>query len=265
MAMSSESTTGELSPSTSSVRASRVRTRRPPASAQALTPAPEADSGGRLSAPFAHFDPASSSWRTAQGCLPLDEASIPSRVTWPKAGIASRGRASELPTLEPLIGASESSSSLLPTCLANDDKGPQKGPRRQGGDSLANLLPTTTARDGKGSRRATAAKGALEVAWWDDARRRGVGAAPDTDSDALRVEPERKQQHEAERWDAESMDFGRFRPAIERWERILGRVAPPLSVTGARGQPVLNPAFSEWMMGLPPGWTEGVARTARCA
>lgn len=55
----------------------------------------------------------------------------------------------------------------------------------------------------------------------------------------------------------------RFGPAIQRWERIVGRAAPSMAVAGARGGSVLNPAFSEWMMGFPPGWTAGVSRTAR--
>jgi hypothetical protein len=146
------------------------------------------DSGERLSDAFAHFDLVCSSWRTSQLCL--FAGSIESLLTWPRAGIASRGRAIALPPLAPRIDETGSSSSLLPTitaseaahqthrvsqgktaslsditrevgallptCLANDDKGPQKGPRRQGGDSLCNLLPTATAMDGRGSRRATA-------------------------------------------------------------------------------------------------------------
>ena len=49
--------------------------------------------------------------------------------------------------------------------------------------------------------------------------------------------------------------FGRFTPAIRRWESVLGREAPPPTVPGDRGgRARLNPAFCEWMMGLPPGW-----------
>ena len=53
--------------------------------------------------------------------------------------------------------------------------------------------------------------------------------------------------------------FGAYEPAIERWERILGRPAP--DPTDDRG---LRPAFVSWMMGLPEGWvtTLGLSRTA---
>jgi len=43
--------------------------------------------------------------------------------------------------------------------------------------------------------------------------------------------------------------FGPYEPAIERWERILGRRAP--DPTDDRG---LRPEFVEWMMGLDEGW-----------
>jgi DNA (cytosine-5)-methyltransferase 1 len=50
-----------------------------------------------------------------------------------------------------------------------------------------------------------------------------------------------------------STDWGAYSPAIHRWERILGRSAPPPTVDGQRGGRVLNPALVEWMMGLPEG------------
>ena len=47
--------------------------------------------------------------------------------------------------------------------------------------------------------------------------------------------------------------WGEYAPAIHRWERITGRVAP--TPTMARnGRDRLNPVFVEWMMGLPQGW-----------
>jgi DNA (cytosine-5)-methyltransferase 1 len=53
--------------------------------------------------------------------------------------------------------------------------------------------------------------------------------------------------------------------AIRRWEIILGRAAPPPTCPGRTGTPVLAPAFVEWMMGTPHGWTDdlGLSRNAR--
>jgi DNA (cytosine-5)-methyltransferase 1 len=45
-------------------------------------------------------------------------------------------------------------------------------------------------------------------------------------------------------------DWGPYAAAIHRWEPIIGRPAP--LPTDDRGR--LNPAFVEWMMGLPAGW-----------
>lgn len=52
--------------------------------------------------------------------------------------------------------------------------------------------------------------------------------------------------------------------AIERWERTIGREAPPL----AKPKGTLNIAFIEWMMGFPEGWVtdaDDVSRTAKLA
>lgn len=45
-------------------------------------------------------------------------------------------------------------------------------------------------------------------------------------------------------------DWKQFAPTIARWESILGRKAPEAILDDGK----LNPAFSEFMMGLPEGW-----------
>jgi len=48
--------------------------------------------------------------------------------------------------------------------------------------------------------------------------------------------------------------WGDYAPAVGRWERVLGRVAPPPTLPdGKSGNHRLNAAFVEWMMGLAPG------------
>lgn len=58
-------------------------------------------------------------------------------------------------------------------------------------------------------------------------------------------------------------DWAEFGYAIERWAVILGRSAPAPTVLSRRGGPQLNPAFVEWVMGLPAGWVTAVPGLSR--
>lgn len=54
------------------------------------------------------------------------------------------------------------------------------------------------------------------------------------------------------------MSWGKFEPAIRRWEAILGRQAPsPTKADGKEGAHRLSSSFTEWMMGLPKDWICG--------
>jgi len=56
--------------------------------------------------------------------------------------------------------------------------------------------------------------------------------------------------------------WGKFEPAIRRWEQTLGRPSPlPTKPDGKDGAHRLSSAFTEWMMGLPTGWVTGVGLT----
>ena len=50
-------------------------------------------------------------------------------------------------------------------------------------------------------------------------------------------------------------DWGKFEPAIRRWEKTLGLTAPePTKPDGKEDAHRLSSKFTEWMMGLEPGW-----------
>lgn len=88
-----------------------------------------------------------------------------------------------------------------------------------------------------------AGRNAVRLGVRDDAPRCGTAPAADPDdggrgADEPHVRP--GQPH---------ADWGRFAPAIHRWETALGRRAP--GATDARHR--LNPAFVEWLMGLDTG------------
>jgi DNA (cytosine-5)-methyltransferase 1 len=54
-------------------------------------------------------------------------------------------------------------------------------------------------------------------------------------------------------------NFDRFEPAVRRWEEVTGRLAPqPTKPDGKDGNPRLSAEFTEWMMGLEPGWITSV-------
>jgi hypothetical protein len=54
-------------------------------------------------------------------------------------------------------------------------------------------------------------------------------------------------------------NWGKFEPAIRRWEEVLGRPAPaPTKPDGKDGAHRLSSAFTEWMMGVPEGWITDV-------
>ena len=87
------------------------------------------------------------------------------------------------------------------------------------------------------------------------------GAAPAAHADSpgrgeqcgsVPVEPE---QRPAERGRSETQ-WQQFTPAIERWERTIGRPAPAPTDDGK-----LSSRFVEWMMGLPDGHVCGVGPT----
>ena len=54
-------------------------------------------------------------------------------------------------------------------------------------------------------------------------------------------------------------DWGKFEPAIRRWEEVLGRPAPaPTKPDGKDNGHRLSSSFTEWLMGLPKGWITGL-------
>ena len=57
--------------------------------------------------------------------------------------------------------------------------------------------------------------------------------------------------------DSSDTDWGKYAPAIHRWESVLGRPAPSPTIPGTNGRPRLSPVFVEWMMGLPAGHVTG--------
>jgi DNA (cytosine-5)-methyltransferase 1 len=126
-------------------------------------------------------------------------------------------------------------AALLPTPAARDWKSGASNligrNARPLNEFVVNLLPTPKASDGPHggpNQRDTAGRYYLP-------------------GQAVRIDP---------LWIAhDGTDYG---PAIRRWEHLTCRPAPSPTEPGTRGNRRLNPAFVEWMMGLPAGWVTAV-------
>lgn len=165
--------------------------------------------------------------------------------TWPTSGTMRNGRVYELPTQEHRTDVSESSLLRSPTASQGEggalgekvarERGNTVGIRDQAMDIARanggnvtraeyNLMPTPTTQDGKNN------------------------AGPsqfERNTKPLNVEAVI----------ASNTDWGRFEPAIRRWEQTLGRPAPaPTKPDGKDGAHRLSSKFTEWMMGLSEGW-----------
>lgn len=55
------------------------------------------------------------------------------------------------------------------------------------------------------------------------------------------------------------ISWGKFEPAIRRWEQVIHRPAPvPTKPDGKENSHRLSSKFTEWMMGVPEGWITDV-------
>ena len=94
------------------------------------------------------------------------------------------------------------------------------------------------------------------------------GGPPLPDSCGIRLDGRRTAPKQADRAHTAAdrhsagVEWGRYAPAVRRWERLT-RPAPSPTEPGRVGKPRLNTAFSEWMMGLPEGHVTAVPGLSR--
>lgn len=135
----------------------------------------------------------------------------------------------------PGIARAYGNGELLPTPTARDHKGHNQ---RQDDTCLTGaLLPTPTPAAADGQRGQDYAPSNREGSGGDDLITAAVKA------------------HNTNQW-------GKYAPAIARWEQLT-RPAPNPTEPNRNGNPRLNPAFSEWMMGWPDGWVTDVPGVSR--
>lgn len=151
----------------------------------------------------------------------------------------------------------------LPTPVASDWKNgrPGEGYGPNLPQATADLMPTPTTRDYKDGSRPHQRDGKVQT---DTVARAvfnsgevllGTPRANAANSSSKQVElgaPKSRLE------DQVHTDWGKFEPAIRRWETILGRPAPePTKPDGKDNNHRLSSKFTEWMMGLPDGWITG--------
>jgi len=185
------------------------------------------------------------SWNSARGVWEkpgmvnlLCEHSELFSETWPTSGMMLDGKVYALPMQAHPTTDSEFSS--LPTPTTQDSSG---ACRDHGGDLLhevtcgcsratrRKLMPTPVASEGTKapSQQTSEVKSKTGQVWLSN-------VAKDVE-----------------------ISWGKFEPAIRRWESIIGRPAPaPTKPDGKDGAHRLSSEFTEWMMGVPSGWITGV-------
>ena len=142
---------------------------------------------------------------------------------------------------------------------------PEEKARARGGQvtlsGQINYLPTTRAQHGEDRNN--------KIYWREPSKPQNLENAlanlptptvADTFTDQLKSSQQKEgSMHSVNLSQAVHMNWGRFEPAVKRWETIIGYKAPaPTEPTGKDGAPRLSSKFTEWMMGLEPGWVTSV-------
>lgn len=167
-------------------------------------------------------------------------------ATWQTSGMMRNGQVFELPMQAHHITDSE--SLLLPTPntmehreIKSEEQIAELKNRSPGGyrnlrEEVIHQLPTPAARDFRDGSQPHERNGVVQT---------------DTVARAIFNSGE-----------VTEISWGKFEPAIRRWEEALGRPAPaPTKPDGKDGAHRLSSAFTEWMMGVPEGWITGVGLT----
>ncbi len=188
--------------------------------------------------PIATWNPARGVWETNQVnllCAHLE----PWREVWPSSGMTVNGQVFELPTQAHRITALESSLLRSPTASQGEGGALGEDEARKRGNTVGirdQAMDIAKANGHKVSRligtpRTSSANYATQ--------KQVVAGAPKG-----RLEDQ-----------VLTTDWGKFEPAIRRWEETIGRPSPaPTKPDGKDGAHRLSSAFTEWLMGLPDGW-----------
>lgn len=230
--------------------------------------------GPTSSASFARWDQASSSWRTSEGSSVMGSGK--SSRAWPVQGSMRSGACSRQPELVPPIGGSGCSS--WPTPAARDWRSGEASEETFGRNSrplseVAGRWPSPTCGDAKASGSAGYARTATHnpgTTLTDAVVRSGNWHTPREAADKMgrprqNARDDLQAQAQAMFPTPMAADGERRSHTLLRGETnptLLGaayRISLPFPEETGPASPSasgrLNPAFVEWMMGWPHGWT----------
>ena len=151
-----------------------------------------------------------------------------------------------------------------PSSDGRDDRRPEPARLERGFDAAVSgdepgvaLLPTPVAHDGKGTGPSGYNRRTPDLQCIDHY----LPTPSASDGTGGGQHPDRREGHSRQLCDYALMDgttrWGKYGPAIARWEQLT-RPAPAPTEPNSKGNPRLNAAFSEWMMGWPAGWVTDV-------
>ena len=165
--------------------------------------------------------------------------------TWPTSGTMLDGQVYELVTPEPHTSDSESLLLRSPTASQGQGGALGEAEARKRGNTVGirdQAMDLAKLQGHKVSREADNLIGTPRGTAANSSRKQVKAGAPKG-----RIEDQ-----------VLMTNWGKFEPAIRRWEAILGRPAPePTKPDGKDGNHRLSSRFTEWMMGLPDGWITG--------
>ena len=168
-------------------------------------------------------------------------------ATWPTSGMTQNGQAFELPTQEHPTSVSE--SSLLRSPKASEGEGGALGEAiaRKRGNTVGVRDQAMDLARAQGYQVSRAVDNLIGTP-------RTSSANGSTPKQVALGAPKARIEDQVL-----TGNWGKFEPAIERWESILKRPAPsPTKPDGKNDNHRLSSKFTEWMMGLPDGWVTNV-------
>jgi hypothetical protein len=172
----------------------------------------------------------------------------------------------------PVLPTTASESSSLPTPTVSDQYTANLQSSQQSEGSLhsvtlaqivnrPDLLPTPAARDYKDGSKERQRDGIVQTdtiarAVFNSGEIKMLHTPQVDDAKNTGHNQDRRDTLASQVWRAKQQtDWGRFEPAIRRWEQTIQREAPaPTKPDGKDGNHRLSAEFTEFLMGLPKGW-----------